>query len=166
MNKITLILIIAISAALGLAVCYFILRVPLVVDGIDSVTSQIKLDEPTSIVTAVAGVGGSAAAVGIPLILKAKSTATAATNQLKETQSQLSSVTSKADELTDAKTQIETQLAQAQTQAETATNQAKAYADKVGALENQVKSLATQNQQLVSTLENRPVQIIEKTVVK
>jgi hypothetical protein len=163
MNKIiSAIIIVAVFALIGLALCYFVLKLPIVTGAIDNLQMP-EMNVPT--LASVGGIGGAAGVAGLAVNAygKAKSVATSATQQLTSAKTELNSI---KNQVSDVKATADAQIQEANKIKTDAAAQIKTAEDKAKLFENQNLSLSAQNQQLQDMLNGRPVQIIKETVVK
>jgi chromosome segregation ATPase len=163
MNKLAYILIVVLAVAVGLALCYFVLKVPVVVNTLNAFIPSILKQPGATITTTLASVT-AASAIAIPIYSKMKSTATAATTQLQTTKTQLSTVESKVNNLDVANTGLETQLTQVTTLKDSALSQIEQQKTTLQQLTAEKDAAIAQANSLQKKLEEQPIKIVKVPV--
>jgi septal ring factor EnvC (AmiA/AmiB activator) len=163
MNKLACILIVTLAIIAGLMLCYFVLKVPVIVNTLNAFVPSILKQPGATITTTLASVT-AASAIAIPIYSKMKSTATAATTQLQTTKTQLSTVESKVNNLDVANTGLETQLTQVTTLKDSALSQIEQQKTTLQQLTAEKDAAIAQANSLQKKLEEQPIKIVKVPV--
>jgi TolA-binding protein len=163
MNKLACILIVTLAIIAGLMLCYFVLKVPVIVNTLNAFVPSILKQPGATITTTLASVT-AASAIAIPIYSKMKSTATAATTQLQTTKTQLSTVESKVNNLDVANTGLETQLTQVTTLKDSALSQIEQQKTTLQQLTAEKDAAIAQAISLQKKLEEQPIKIVKVPV--
>jgi hypothetical protein len=161
MNKITIILVLALFALVGVALCYFVLKLPIVVNTING--GVPKLDSGTLTLASIGGVGGAAGIAGLALNAygKAKSAATQANQQLGNAKTELNAVKT---EINSVKETAQTQINEVSSLKESALSQIEEQKKAFTQLQAEKDAAVAQANSLQKKLEEQPVKIVKVPV--